>query len=238
MGIEQQIDDKVRDYLEGDYEVRSHQGIPNIENVPFGKVALKVQMCAFAIDLRGSTDLLDAHQKKTAGKIHKAFLYATASIVNHYGGYIRNFRGDGLLAFWPADYKAQISKAARAALALKYMLSKKLQPRFAEYREIDFGIGIDWGEVYVLRVGVPRDPNDNDLVFIGKCVNYAVAISEQAKGPGNIEVSVLTHHNLEDDVRYATKDGTRVDMWRDGTVTWKGESHPSKITDYHWAPAG
>jgi adenylate cyclase len=238
MGIEQQIDDKVRDYLEGDYEVRPYQGIPNIENVPFGKVALRIQMCAFAIDLRGSTELLDAHQKKTAGKIHKAFLYATAAIVNHYGGYIRNFRGDGLLAFWPADYKNQISKAVRAALALKYMLNQKLQSRFSEYSEIDFGIGIDWGEVYVLRVGVPRDPNDNDLVFIGKCVNYAVAISEQAKGPYHVEVSVETHHNLEDEVRYATDAGKQVDMWRDGTVKWKGEAHASRITSYYWAPAG
>lgn len=55
---------------------------------------------------------------------------------------------------------------------------------------MDYGIGIDWGEVFILKVGISRDTNNNDLDFIGKCENFVIAIANQAKAPKNIEVSL------------------------------------------------
>lgn len=232
MATLQEIRDKVNDYLEGDYEVQEVTDIPSVEQVPFGKKAKKLNVTAFAIDLRHSTDLLFSHQRQTAGKIHKAFLYAAASTVLHYGGQIRSFKGDSLLALWPARTKGNISTAVRAGMTVKWLLDVELTKSFEVYEKIDFGIGIDWGEVFVVRAGLSRDANNNDLLFMGKCINYAVRISEQAHGDGHVEISTSTHHNLVDDVRYGTKDGQRVEMWRDGTVDWKGEKRDSKLTSW------
>jgi adenylate cyclase len=230
-----EIETKVRDFLAGDYDVQETKTIPSPEDVHFGKLAKKMNLCVFYIDLRRSTDLLFSHQKQTAGKIHKAFLHTVASVVLNNGGYIRSFKGDSLMAFWPANYKTEIGSAVKAAMQVKWVLAEKLKPLFAAYEEIDFGIGIDWGEVYILRAGIPRDANNNDLIFMGKCVNFAVAIGDQAKGPNHIEISQITYENLLDDVRYGkTKEGEQVDMWKECSVQWKGEKRPTRCTTWHW----
>lgn len=232
MGFVEDVTGRVTDYLQGDYEVQETSVIPQPKDVPHGKVAKKVRAATFTIDLRDSTGLLDVHQKQTAGKIHKAYLYACASSVNKYGGYIRNFRGDGLLALWPAD-DGGCSKAVNAAMTLKWLLSVQLAKKFEEYRELDYGIGIDVGDVFIVRAGVAGDTNDNDLVFISPAVNYAVHVAEQAKSPSNIEICTQVYNELRDEDKYVTQDGSQIDIWSDGTVQWRDAWHSTKCTQFY-----
>lgn len=234
MGFVEDLTNKVRDYLSGDYEIVETKGIPSVDNVSHGKKAKKMNLCAFSIDLRKSSDLLFQHQKQTAGKIHKAFLAVASSVVLKYGGKIRSFQGDSILVFWPANFKSQINDAVKAAMAIKWFLSSKLSSLFEKYSKLDYGIGIDWGEVFIVRAGISRDSNNNDLVFIGKCVNLAVAIANQAKAPENVEVSFPVYNNLEDNLKYHTKNNNKVNMWNDGNVEWNKKSYDTKLTSYYW----
>jgi len=234
MAILEDIKSKVSDYLEGDYEVVDARVIPSVDDLAFGKVAKKMNLCVFYIDLRESTDLLFLHQKQTAGKLHKSFLHVVSSIIRHLGGYIRSFNGDSLLAFWPANYKSEITKCVRAGMTVKWLLDIELSPLFEKYHKLDFGIGVDWGEVFIARAGLPRHTNNNDLIFMGRCVNFAVAIGEQARSPYHVEISTSTYSNLESDGVYGKQDGKKVDMWKDGIVKWKGDDYRSKMTNWHW----
>ncbi|NOR49130.1 MAG: hypothetical protein GQ533_14005 [Methanosarcinaceae archaeon] len=191
-----------------------------------------MKLCAYCIDIRNSTELLTIHQKQTSGKIHKAFLTIASRVVLENGGEIRSFTGDGLLAFWPA-YQNQITTAVKCAMTTKWLLDIKLSPLFEKYKKIDFGIGIDWSEVYILRAGISRNDNNNDLVFIGKCVNFATAIANQAKSPYHVEISRDVYPNLEDDWIYGHSNGKKVNMWEDGVVEWKGDKYESKITNWY-----
>ena len=191
-----------------------------------------MKLCAYCIDIRNSTELLTIHQKQTSGKIHKAFLTIASRVVLENGGEIRSFTGDGLLAFWPADQN-QITTAVKCAMTTKWLLDIKLSPLFEKYKKIDFGIGIDWSEVYILRAGISRNDNNNDLVFIGKCVNFATAIANQAKSPYHVEISRDVYPNLEDDWIYGHSNKKKVNMWEDGVVEWKGNKYESKITNWY-----
>ncbi|MCD4842793.1 MAG: hypothetical protein K8R08_12475 [Methanosarcinales archaeon] len=191
-----------------------------------------MKLCAYCIDIRNSTELLTIHQKQTSGKIHKAFLTIASRVVLENGGEIRSFTGDGLLAFWPA-YQSQITTAVKCAMTTKWLLDIKLSPLFEKYKKIDFGIGIDWSEVYILRAGISRNDNNNDLVFIGKCVNFATAIANQAKSPYHVEISRDVYPNLEDDWIYGHSNRNKVNMWEDGVVEWKGDKYESKITNWY-----
>lgn len=191
-----------------------------------------MKLCAYCIDIRNSTELLTIHQKQTSGKIHKAFLTIASRVVLENGGEIRSFTGDGLLAFWPA-YQNQITTAVKCAMTTKWLLDIKLSPLFEKYKKIDFGIGIDWSEVYILRAGISRNDNNNDLVFIGKCVNFATAIANQAKSPYHVEISRDVYPNLEDDWIYGHSNRKKVNMWEDGVVEWKGDKYESKITNWY-----
>ena len=64
----------------------------------------------------------------------------------------------------------------------------------------------------------------------GKCVNFAVAISEQSRSPDHVEISRLIYSNLEDDVIYGMSNDQKADMWRNGTVQWNEESRSTKVT--------
>lgn len=234
MGYVDDLENKVRDYLEGDYEVTETQTIPSVDNVAFGKKAKKMNLCAYCIDLRKSSELLKIHQKQTSGKIHKAFLAVASKVVLESGGEIRSFNGDGLLAFWPAYKKTDLDTAVKAAMITKWLLAIKLSPLFDKYEKIDFGIGIDWGEVYIFRAGIPRNTNNNDLVFIGRCVNFATAIANQAHGSNHIEISKDTYENLTDDRIYGILNGEKVDMWDDGEVGWKDKTYSTKLTNWYY----
>lgn len=234
MGFVIDLENKVREYLEGDYEVSETETIPSVDDIPFGKKARKMKLCAYCIDIRKSTELLTVHQKQTSGKIHKAFLAIASRVVLENGGEIRSFNGDGLLAFWPAKYQSQISDAVKCAMITKWLIDIKLSPLFEKYVKLDFGIGIDYGEVYIVRAGISRNANNNDLVFIGKCVNYATAIANQAEGPSHIEISEITYSNLEKECIYGNSNGEEVNMWGDGSVEWKDNRHTTKLTNWYW----
>lgn len=234
MSLTDDIKATVTDYLEGDYDVVDAKVIPSPEDVPFGKIAKKMNVCVFSIDLRHSTNLLFLHDKQTAGKIHKSFLYVVSSTVKHFGAEIRSFNGDNLIAFWPAFRKSDLGSCVQAAMTVKWLLDMELSPLFEAYEKLDFGIGVDWGEVFIVRAGIPRNANNNDLVYVGKCVNLAVAIGEQARGQDHVEISRSTYDNLEDDFIYGTKNGQKVDMWRSGNMEWQGKKHETKVTSWHW----
>ncbi len=236
MSLTDDIRTNVADYLDGDYAVTDANVIPSVEDVPFGKVAKKIKLCVFYIDLRRSTELLFLHNKQTAGKIHKSFLYTVSKVVNYFSGQIRSFNGDSVLAFWPAFYKYQITHCVKAAMSVKWLLDVELSPLFETYEKLDFGIGVDFGEVFIIRAGLPRDANNNELVFMGKCVNFAVIIGKQAKSPDHVEISENTYSNLEDSAIYGTQNDRKVDMWSNGIVKWEGEDYKTKATKWYWTP--
>jgi len=233
MGYLQDLENKVKDYTEGDYEVIETTTIPSPEDMAFGKKAYKIKLTAFCIDLRKSTDLLRIHDKETCGKIHKSYLTIATKIITENKGQVRSFNGDSVLAFWPAQYKSEINQAVKAAFQLKWALDIKLTKYFENYSKLDFGIGIDWGDVYIVKAGLPKNDNNNDLVFLGMCVNYATMIANQAHGPNHIEVSTITYSNLTDTWKYGYSNGVKQDMWKNGKVNWKGKGWQTKLTTWY-----
>jgi class 3 adenylate cyclase len=238
MSLATDVCEKVRECLAGDYEIEDTDEIPSVEDVPFGNVAKRAELCVLYIDLRRSTDLLFVHRKQTAGKIHKAFLHAAASTVLHYGGYIRSFKGDSLMAMWPSGDRSLVDRCVRAAMVIKWFLDVKLESEFSQYSRVDFGIGVDLGEVLIARAGIPRDTNNNDLIFMGKCINRAVAIGEQAHGPNHVQISKYTYENLDEDLVYVTEKDWLVgeykhNMWKNRSLGWHGEDVSLKVTNYY-----
>lgn len=220
--------------MDGDYQIIETENIPSPENVGFGKKAYKIQLTSFCIDLRKSTELLRIHDKETCGKIHKSYLTIASKIITENGGQIRSFNGDSVLAFWPAKYKWQVNAAVRAAFQLKWALNTKFSKYFEDYSKLDFGIGIDFGDVYIVKAGLPQNDNNNDLVFLGMCVNYSSMIANQAYGPNHIEISSDVYTNLEEDLLIGVSGGFKTNMWTNGSIKWKNRTWSTKCTTWHW----
>lgn len=233
MGYLKDLEGKIKVYTEGDYEIIETTTIPSPENVAFGKKAYRIKLTSFCIDLRKSTNLLRIHDKETCGKIHKSYLTIATKIISENNGQVRSFNGDSVLAFWPAQYKSDIEQAIKAAFQLKWALDIKFNKYFETYSKLDFGIGIDWGDVYIVKAGLPKNDNNNDLVFLGMCVNYSTMIANQALGPYHIEISTNTYDNLTDDWKYGTRNNIKEDMWVNGKINWKGTEYQTKLTTWY-----
>jgi adenylate cyclase len=235
MAFVEDVEKTVSTYLSSDYEIRETTGIPSVEAVPFGNVVFKTQICVLYADIRKSTELLQLNGEETAGKLHKSFIYAVASVIRLRGGHIRSLNGDSILAFWPAQYKLDICTCVRAAMTAKWMVDVQLRSHFEKLFVPDFGIGIDWGSVYVARAGLPRDSNNNDLIFMGECVNFAVRIGEQAHAPEHVEISYRTFENLDEDQALIKGkiQNQEVDVWKDGRIKLKDKVIPTKLTTWY-----
>jgi adenylate cyclase len=235
MGYIKDLENKIKDYMDGDYEVTETENIPAPENVPFGKKAFKIRLTSLCIDLRKSTDLLKVHDKETCGKIHKSYIAIASKIISENGGQLRSFNGDSVLAFWKAKYKSDIEDAVRTAMQLKWALDIKFSKYFEEYSKLDFGIGVDYGDVYIIRAGLPKNDNNNDLVFLGMCVNYSCMIANQAYGPNHVEISTDVYSNLTENLLMGTDgNGVKRNMWSDGIAKWKNKDWKTKLTSWYW----
>ncbi len=233
MATASEMHNKVKEYLApGAYTITEIDYIPNIDdpNITFGNKGVKLTASVLYLDMRGSTDVIRQHHKYTVAKLQKAYLHVATQIVNDNKGYVRSFNGDGILAFFPKNTKGTIRDAVKAAMQIKYMLTIKSKSEFERYRTIDFGIGIEHGEIFVTRVGTPRNTNNNDLTWIGMPVNTAVRLGDAAMNPGNIRISSHIHTNLLDEVRYSDQK----DMWTQTTMLLHGSQQFVYQTSYYW----
>lgn len=223
MQLKEDITQQVDEYLSGNYDIEEVDYIPEIGDITFGNRGLKIDATVLYIDIRRSTEIADAHRRQTVAKIHKSFLYTASKIAVANEGCIRSFGGDSILAFWRENYKHEVSQAVKAAMQMKYMLSEVLGGRFRKYDEVDFGIGIDWGEILAVKSGLKRDPNNNDLVWIGTPVNFAVRLGDSASSPNHVRISEDVYDNLEDHVKYGNEknnwgEDKKVDVWEEETI--------------------
>ena len=143
-----------------------------------GKV---IKTCVLYVDIRNSVDLTIKHQNVTMGKIYTAFTKAVLKVARHHNGHIRNIIGDRVMVVFPvADC---FTNAVDCAISInhiaKYIINK-------QFKGVDFkcGIGIDYGDLRTIKVGIQRNGNENaenkGLVWAGYPANIASRLTDSA----------------------------------------------------------
>ena len=187
--------------------------------------------------MRGSTKLLNNHKKRTVAKIHMSYFHAIVKIANANDGHVRSFNGDSALIFFQGNYKENISNAVITAMKIKYMLSDSdngINTILKEYSKIDFGIGIDYGDVLCTKVGTGGEHN-RDLFWVGNCVNKSTRIGDKCNYPSHVGISELVYTNLNDNAKYGTKKnyyGEEVDMWTSSYFEYNGNTETYYYTSW------
>ncbi|MCE9585627.1 hypothetical protein K8Q94_03345 [Candidatus Nomurabacteria bacterium] len=183
-------DSLIRDtdyFFDGDYEIVQGRMIPSVDEVAFGRFGKEVELAMLFIDVKESTKIVDAFRLKTAARMYQSFLRGVTLIALKNGGEVRSFNGDGVLVTFHGDSKCD--NAVRSALQMMDFANTVLKPKLRSYFVnnkqaqnliFDCGIGIDIGNVFVVRGGAKGDDN-NDLVWVGNPTNYAVKLSAQSK---------------------------------------------------------
>lgn len=244
MGLKQDVIDKVKAIIDEDFKVEDVSYVPDIKNskLTFGNTGLKFEATVLYIDMRGSTDILNKHNKRSVAKMHMAYFHTVIKISKGLGGEVRSFNGDSLLVFFQGTTKQTLSNAVKAAMQIKYMISNSeggINQYLSRYSEVDFGIGLDDGEILCTKIGVGGDSNNQDLMWIGNAVNKSTAISDLRKKPYQIGISKRVYDNLNDDVKFGyTKDAygndKKVDMWTTSVLTYNNKQEVYYYTSWYW----
>ena len=244
MGLKESIINKVKDILDTNFIIEDVSYVPDIEdsNLTFGNKGLRFETTVLFIDMRGSTKILNKHNRHIVAKIHMAYFHTIVKIANNLGGEVRSFNGDSVLVFFQGTSKFSLSNAVKCAMKIKYMLSNKdsgINLLLEKYTPVDFGIGIDDGTILCTKIGVGGDSNNKDLIWIGNSVNKSVVISDKSSLPSAIGISSRVYHNLNDDVKYHTRkniwgNDEKVDMWKYKTFSYNDNLEVYYSTSYHW----
>ncbi len=139
-----------------------------------------IETCVLFVDIRNSVELTRKHYTETMGRIYTAFTKGVLNAAREHNGYVRNIIGDRVMVVFPISNC--IINAVNCAITINH-ISQMINRIFSN---VDFhcGIGIDYGEMRVIKVGIERKGDGNaenkGLVWVGKPANLASRLTDFA----------------------------------------------------------
>lgn len=139
-----------------------------------------IETCVLFVDIRNSVELTRKHNSETMGRIYTAFTKGVLNAAREYNGYVRNIIGDRVMVVFPVSNC--FVNAVNCAITINH-ISQMINEVF---RNVNFhcGIGVDYGEMRVIKVGIERKGEENienkGLVWVGKPANLASRLTDFA----------------------------------------------------------
>jgi class 3 adenylate cyclase len=142
------------------------------------------QLTVLFCDLVGSTELSARHDPEDLRELLRRYHDAVTAVVQRYGGYVANYSGDGILAYfgWPRAEEDEAAQAIRAGLdAVAAVKELSLQAR----------VGIASGTVVV--GDIDGTSHRQVAAVAGETPNLAARLQALA-GPDQVVIGGLTRH--------------------------------------------
>lgn len=182
----ERVEEEVKDVLNTGFEFAGAIIVPNYNDAGLTyesgdtKKGKELDTCVLYVDIRDSVQLNEQHQLKTMGRVYTAFTKAVLRAAAHHNGSVRNIIGDRVMIIFPP--KLCFKNAVDCAISINHISKKIINSNFS----VNFkcGIGIDYGPVKVLKVGIEirgRENIDNkNLVWVGNPANIASRLTDVA----------------------------------------------------------
>lgn len=213
MSLRDDVEVAARAAVWTDWKPRTAQSIPESGDIGLtnGDAVMLEGVWMYA-DLRDSSGLAQRLSAETAGTCIATYLRCASLIIRRFGGEIRSFDGDRVMAIFPL-VNAAVSSALHIAGAVEEILRPKLELKFPALKAsrgwyMEIGIGIDWGRAMVVRAGVR---GSNDLVSIGAAPNVAAKLSDVKSAGKSIFITAPCYAVLRDEQRVS---GSGDVMWK------------------------
>jgi adenylate cyclase len=152
-------------------------------------------------DIRGFTTLSEKLAPEDVVALLNPYLEAMSEVIYKHGGTVDKYEGDAIIAFFgePVHYPDHALRALRASLDMRIALEKLRQDWAKEGRpsQIEMGIGVNSGEVFVGMVGSSQRIN---YTVIGDNANLASRLQDLTKTYAwPILISESTYQSVKDE---------------------------------------
>lgn len=203
----QQINQDIKDIFQYNILTTKAYTIPTRDDAsltfPIGadKQGKLLETCVLMIDVRNSTKISRRlrRDKVRLGKIYSAFVYAMTNIADKYG-FVRNIVGDRIMVVF--EPKNCFVNAINCA-ALVYTVDRRILSKHIGLGDFKLGIGIDYGEMLVLKTGIRKmyreQSEHKGLVWVGDAANIASKLCDMASKSYSSPVFKLTYETIKYD---------------------------------------
>jgi class 3 adenylate cyclase len=232
----------VNELLKENYECIEGTSIPLKEDLTFDNKYKKINSAVVVyLDMRGSRKIMFEQNEYRSLKTHRAFLQSFISCVDMRGGKFRSFNGDGALAFFYGEDAT--AKAVTACMEFQCYIVKMNEILTERgMLNIDYGVGIDRGTIYVAKTGKKGgDLTKQDLVWVGTPTYHAVELSDLGKSSRNTWITDKVYNLIQDqdkDSKYniLTSDDGKINIWNKDTITYDdGSIGTAYYTSYYFS---
>lgn len=181
-----ELNETIKDARVQDFTYSNTDDVPNSDtsgltyesgDTKKGKI---IKTCVLYVDIRNSVKLIESHQFDTMGKIYTAFTKTVLKIADYHKGKVRNIIGDRVMIVFPVE--DCFTNSVKCAISINHAMSE-INKTFSH---VDFkcGIGIDSGDMRILKVGIEKQGGENkdnkNLVWVGYPANKASRLTDLA----------------------------------------------------------
>lgn len=180
------INSVISDWKKTDFTFNPKTYVPGLDetNLTYGngeeKKGIVINTCVLFVDIRDSVQLTKSKQARTMGRIYSVFTHCVLLAAQYEGGYVRNIIGDRVMVVFPQE--DCYSKAVNCAITINHIASM-INKKFDNF-EFKCGIGVDYGKLSVMKVGIQKKGAENDdnkgLVWVGDPANLASRLTDCA----------------------------------------------------------
>lgn len=201
-GILEEIEEDVIDVTRTNFVHNDTSVVPNLNDSGLtyergkDKKGKKIKSCVLFVDIRNSVALTEKHNPQTMGRIYTTFAKAVLKVARHHNGHTRNIIGDRVMIVFPVENC--FTNAVKCAISINHIASKIINKKFA--LNFKCGIGIDYGELRVIKVGIQRNGTENGenkgLVWVGYPANIASRLTDVANKTIEEDYFIVKRHPI------------------------------------------
>ncbi|MGP6175365.1 adenylate/guanylate cyclase domain-containing protein [Corynebacterium sp. A21] len=225
------------DIMKEPWNITDGTVIPKTEDVVMKNGGRLVEATYVYADLADSSSIAQSLKKEAAAKIIRAFVNSSTRILRNFGGEIRSFDGDRVMAIYIGDDKNW--NAVRAAFAINWAVLEIIRPAIKsnwtdgeDFYNISHRVGVDTGTSLIVRGGAR---NNNDLISVGGAPNIAAKLSDLKTGYST-HITERVRADLTDDLLYYKSNDVLLDCWSKlpASVTIGGKPNTVYGSNIQW----
>jgi len=196
----EEIENDISDIKDKIFDYRETVNVPSVHDTSltfesgkakYGKI---IKTCVLFVDIRNSVELNKKHHTQTMGRIYSSFAKSVLKIAKHHNGSVRNIIGDRVMVVFPSENC--FKNAVDCAVSINHS-QKIIRDKFTDI-DINYGIGIDYGELKVIKVGLRRKGSENfdnkNLVWVGYPANIASRLTDNANKTLDTEIVEVNYY--------------------------------------------
>ena len=201
MGILQNVNDKLNQLAEADFEYSTTDDFNSLEslNNDCTGIVMEANVIYFEIN---NIDFMLKTGKRLAARVYKMYYHILHEVCETTGGHLNCYSPKSFLLIYPKE-KFDETYVVNVAIKTATLLNVSLRETFEKQTHLNFGIGVDHGNV--LGTKAVNENGYPHIAWYGNTIEKAIALSRFSQRPFLVSVSRSVYHHLDESIKTTTK---------------------------------